>query len=258
MSAAPCPAGGCRVNGSIAMPATGLFSAELTESEAALRVFLAAAGLVLAGFLLLLLTIRWWRSTRPEPPALGPLEVMGDRKWSASAESERRRLIEEFRPVGAEPSNRFVEPEPIDLSVLARDAPATFDDLREPMDDPEALEVATAAALHAEPVDLGEPERVDEADEPVDLGEPAVMNETVEPVELGEPELVDEAVEPGVMDEAVDETVAMTTPAAQPLPAPSGARESSDLDHDQDVRHGLGETEAMLSPEQPVSPSAGT
>ncbi len=258
MSAAPCPAGGCRVNGSIAMPATGLFSAELTESEAALRVFLAAAGLVLAGFLLLLLTIRWWRSTRPEPPALGPLEVMGDRKWSASAESERRRLIEEFRPVGAEPSNRFVEPEPIDLSVLARDAPATFDDLREPMDDPEALEVATAAALHAEPVDLGEPEPLDEADEPVDLGEPAVMNETVEPVELGEPELVDEAVEPGVMDEAVDETVAMTTPAAQPLPAPSGARESSDLDHDQDVRHGLGETEAMLSPEQPVSPSAGT
>lgn len=246
MSAGPCPAGGCRVNGSIAMPATGFFSAELTESEAALRVFLAAAGLVLAGLLLLLLTVKWWRSTRPEPPALGPLEVMGDRRWSASADSERRRLIEEFRPVGAEPSNRFVEPEPVDLSVLARDAPATFDDLREPLDDPEALEVATAAAHHAEPVDLGERELVDEAAEPV------VMDEAAEPV------VTDETVEPVVTDEAADETVAMTTPAAQPLPAPSGAQESSDLDHDEDVRHDRAETEAMLFPEQPVSPTAGT
>ncbi len=84
--------------------------AELTESQAAVRVFLSAGALVLLGLLLLLLTISWWRGTRPEPPALGPLEVMGDRRWATAAESERRRLLEEFRPVGAEPSNLFVEP----------------------------------------------------------------------------------------------------------------------------------------------------
>ena len=53
-------------------PGTGALGAELTESEAALRVFLAAGGLLLAGLVLSWVTIRWWRGTQPEPPALAP------------------------------------------------------------------------------------------------------------------------------------------------------------------------------------------
>ena len=84
----------------VAWGSAGSLGAELTESQAAFRVFAAAGGLVLLGLVLLLLTIWWWRGTRPESPALGPLEVMGDRRWASAAESERRRLLEEFRPEG--------------------------------------------------------------------------------------------------------------------------------------------------------------
>jgi hypothetical protein len=80
---------------SVAWGSAGSLGAELTESQAAFRVFAAAGGLVLLGLVLLLLTIWWWRGTRPESPALGPLEVMGDRRWATAAESERRRLLEE-------------------------------------------------------------------------------------------------------------------------------------------------------------------
>lgn len=128
-----------------------MVGAELSESETALRVFLAAGGLILLGILFLVLTIWWWRSTKPESPALGPLEVMSERKWFTAAESERRRLIEQHRPEGA--AAAFVAPEPVDLSVLARTAPSSFDDLRDPYEapaaevlDPEAAELVSAAS----------------------------------------------------------------------------------------------------------------
>ena len=74
---------------------------ELTESEATLRVFLTAGGLAILGCALLLFTIWWWRGTKPEPPALGPLEVMSDRRWHAASDNERRRLVEQHRPAAA-------------------------------------------------------------------------------------------------------------------------------------------------------------
>lgn len=121
-------------------------AAELTEEEAAVRVFLAAGGLVLLGVGLACMTVWWWRSTRPEPPALGPLEVMSDRRWRTAGDSERRRMVDETRPEGADGRDLVVAPEPIDLSELVRGVPS-FDDLRDvslESDRPAVPEVAVA------------------------------------------------------------------------------------------------------------------
>jgi hypothetical protein len=104
---------------------------ELTESEASLRVFMTAGGLAVLGLALLLFTIWWWRGTKPEPPALGPLEVMSDRRWHASSDGRRRRMVDQHRPAGSAALEAQVPPVPIDLSVLARDTPSGFDDLRD-------------------------------------------------------------------------------------------------------------------------------
>ena len=108
---------------------------------------------------------------------------MGDRRWSNARDADRRRLLDEHRPTGADPSiPLIVEPEPIDLSVLARDTPKNFDDLREegPVSDPAAVAVEPFDATMA--ADRGELEEVIERE--------------IEPVEddLVEDELVD--VEP--------------------------------------------------------------
>ena len=162
----------------------GVLAGELTESEAALRVYAAAAGLLLLGVLLMMFTVRWWRDTRPEPPSLGPLEVMGERRWSAARDADRRKLLDEYRPNGADPSvPLIIDPEPIDLSVLARDTPENFDDLREegPVFDPAAADAAAAESFDATmAADRGELEEVIELVEiePVEI-EP-VEDELVE------------------------------------------------------------------------------
>lgn len=133
-------------------PDSGVLGAELTETETTVRVFLASGGLVVLGLALLWFTIRWWRGTRPEPPALAPLEVMSDRRWKSAQRSEQARLLDTFRPEGARASGGAV-PVPLDLTVLAASSPPSFDDLRDPVDvpevspiDPEAAEVAAAEA----------------------------------------------------------------------------------------------------------------
>lgn len=140
-----------------ALPVAAALGAELSESEATLRVFLTAGGLAILGCLLLLFTIWWWRGTKPESPVLGPLEVMGDRRWQRAGDGERRRLVDETRPAGALGAVAAA-PEPIDLSVLARDLPSGFDDLRDPSRSAEVPVVSSeplapvAAAAVPEPV----------------------------------------------------------------------------------------------------------
>ena len=129
----------CEVRENVPMPSVHVtltaaaLGDELTENEASIRIFLTARGLAVLGLALTLFTIWWWRGTKPEPPALGPLEVMSDRRWQSSSDSERMRLINMHRPPGAAGLDVRMAPIPIDLSVLARDLPSGFDDLR---DDP--------------------------------------------------------------------------------------------------------------------------
>jgi hypothetical protein len=201
----------------------------------------------LFGLVLLLLTISWWRTTKPEPPSLGPLEVMGDRKWAAAPEHERRRMLEEFRPVGAEPMNVYVEPDPVDLTVLAREAPPSFDDLRDQPEDPEALEIDSKPSTPV--VDPDEPGvEADEAgvDPDVEVGADAgdVKADAEAPVDAASVAAEPDAVASAGADRAgaeVDGTLAM------PVPAFDAAVAAVD-----DV-----ELEGRATIDDPVSPNAG-
>jgi hypothetical protein len=96
---------------------SGVLAQELTESEATRRVFLTAGGLALIGAALLVATVWWWRSTRPEHPVLGPLETMSDRRWRRATTDERQRMIGESRP----PASAAAEPDA--QAVVVTDAP---------------------------------------------------------------------------------------------------------------------------------------
>lgn len=106
-------------------------AADLSDANADRIIYLVAAGLVLLGLALAVATVWWWRSTRPEHPALGPLEMMGERRFRRSSDAERRQIIANSRPPGAKPLiTEPPVPRPIDLAVLADAAPTGFDDLR--------------------------------------------------------------------------------------------------------------------------------
>lgn len=127
----------------------GVLAQSLSGEEATRRVTLVAGALALLGLIVLVGTVWWWRSTRAEHPALGPLEVMSERRWRRAGEAQRTRLIEEVRPNAADRAPGFV-PEPVDLSVLAQGDHAGFDDLRE-IDVMLGLHVPGSLALRTEP-----------------------------------------------------------------------------------------------------------
>ena len=68
-----------------------------------LFVNLIAGGLILFGLGLLSATIIFWRSAHPDPELLGPLEIMYDRKFARADEQERLALLNQYRPLDAEP-----------------------------------------------------------------------------------------------------------------------------------------------------------
>lgn len=106
-----------------------LLAADLSANESARRVYLIAGGLVVLGLALLVLTIWFWRTTRPEHPSLAPLEIMSDRGFTKLDEQARGRRIDAVRP---SPIDASVEPSPqIDLTAAARAQPVGFDDLRQ-------------------------------------------------------------------------------------------------------------------------------
>ena len=68
-----------------------------------LFVNLIAGGLILFGLGLLSATIIFWRSAHPDPELLGPLEIMYDRKFARADEQERLALLNQSRPLDADP-----------------------------------------------------------------------------------------------------------------------------------------------------------
>lgn len=224
-------------------------AAELTEEEAAVRVFLAAGGLVLLGVGLACMTVWWWRSTRPEPPALGPLEVMSDRRWRTAGDSERRRMVDETRPEGADGRDLVVAPEPIDLSELVRGVPS-FDDLRDVSLESDRSVVPEVAVADLEALELASST----------AGGPATGAEagSVEPgsVESG-------SVESGAPSTtaADDETVAMVDPNVADPAAPeadaandadAAAETSADDVAGADDHASDGSTDATIAQPRPV------
>jgi hypothetical protein len=55
-------------------------------------LLLIAAGVSLAG-----VTLWFWRESRPDNPVLGPLEVIGERRYKESDETARKEMLRKAR-----------------------------------------------------------------------------------------------------------------------------------------------------------------
>jgi hypothetical protein len=102
-------------------------------------VAILVAVLVLLGLGMIVLALWLVRSTRSDPQALGPLEVMGDRRWRKGDADRRQANLDTARPAGAWPPAPMVAFESgdsdtagPDSDVSAVDAEAAEDTVGEP------------------------------------------------------------------------------------------------------------------------------
>lgn len=183
----------------------------LTEDEAKRQLYFAAGGLVLLGVVLLIGTIWWWRSTRPESPALAPLEVMSGRRWSHASEAERRRLADGVRPHPGPADAEAPVPIPLDEARVEDPEGDRFDDLRE-FDGMLGLEGAAASAVAASAVEPAGSE-VDDGASEADTDGAEASSASVAPDSNGQ------AASSVVSTEAADEALAGDEVAVDPAAA---------------------------------------
>ena len=89
--------------------AAGVLADTINDANSTRKVYLLAAGLAALGLLLIAITVWFWRSTRHDPELLGPLEVLGGRKFRKLAGNEQRQILEESRPGDVKPLQWGVE-----------------------------------------------------------------------------------------------------------------------------------------------------
>ena len=80
--------------------ATGLAtssSSAINDTASTRRIQLMAAGLVALAVALIAITVWFWKSTRPDPESLAPLEMMGRKKWRKSDAIEQRHRLDDVR-----------------------------------------------------------------------------------------------------------------------------------------------------------------
>lgn len=140
----------------------------VSDSGSSNTVMIVSVGLILFGVALLGVTVWFWRVTRPDPDALGPLAVMSDRDFFRRGPIEQRRSLDVARPGKKAIDEPVLESEPNPILVVESDeergevaveiAGETF---TEQFDDEEDLE----------PDDIGEAEVADTV-------EPAVLDES--------------------------------------------------------------------------------
>jgi hypothetical protein len=119
-----------------------LWGTQITDPENERTIYIAAGGLLLLGLALAIGTVWWWRNSKVEHPALGPLEVMGTRAWWKGDWTARRRRLDEVRPAGATAEEGDEE---VDLAAVATAEAVPFDDLVDP-----ATAEAAAASMSIE------------------------------------------------------------------------------------------------------------
>lgn len=125
--------------------------------------------LIVLGIGLLGITTWFWRATRPDPEALGPLVAMSDRRFAALGPIEKRRALD-----GARPVSPATEVAPVVDAEPAEDEPVIeeFENDDESVDDDPVVEFTTHvedSVADDEPVD-DEPVGVD--DEPTSAVRP--------------------------------------------------------------------------------------
>ena len=93
----------------MSLRAAGVLADSINDTNSTRKVYTLAGGLALLGIALILITVWFWRSTRHDPELLGPLEVMGDRKFKRLEGTERQQLLDGKRPTDAEPKEWGVQ-----------------------------------------------------------------------------------------------------------------------------------------------------
>ena len=113
-------------------------------------IYFASAGLLVMAALMIVSSVIWWRKARTEHPALGPLEVMGTRRWWKSDFTTRTMQLEGARPLLDGAVEETPGAEPVDFEAMMPDGPVDFRDLFEP-----AVAEAEAGEGDAEDGDAG-------------------------------------------------------------------------------------------------------
>lgn len=111
----------------------GIETESVSDSGSSNVVLAVTVLLVVAGIALSVVTVWFWRNSRPDPDALGPLLVMSERKFFEVGPIEQRRRLDRARP--------GVDPEPsgsADDAVVAS-ANDADDRVFEELDDPDLL-----------------------------------------------------------------------------------------------------------------------
>lgn len=120
-----------------------------TRTVTSIIALLVALGLALA-----MLGVWLYRTTRPDPEVLAPLETMGERKWRRSDPMSQRRALDDLRPDGAAPLEPSVAPPMLDEAFDAGPSGSGFDDLRGDVSElagPESSGPGTAVPLDFSP-----------------------------------------------------------------------------------------------------------
>ena len=192
-----------------------MLAEQLTDPSNARVIYLVAGGLALLALLIAIGTVLWWRTTEVEHPALGPLEVMGTRRWWKGDYAARRRHLDAARPSSADADGSDPAPEPVDLNAIASATPTPFHDLLDDFN----LEALASGSTPA-PVTAAEAAAAAVVVEPVDLSDPAIGDGAVPTASPEDPTAAVAAPTAAV----VASTAAVAAPtAAAAAPSPSAA-----------------------------------
>ncbi|MDJ0769721.1 MAG: hypothetical protein QNJ12_13045 [Ilumatobacter sp.] len=155
-------------------------AASVGDPEGTRAITSIIALLVALGLTLIMVAVWLYRSTRPDPELLAPLEAMGERRWRRRDPVWQRRRLDELRPAGAEPIEPIAAPPEVDEAFEKGPTAGGFDDLH----DGEGERVGVAAdertgTSRVEPAEPAEDAAVDEearraaaADTPVETERP--------------------------------------------------------------------------------------
>jgi hypothetical protein len=131
--------------------------------------------LVVLGVGLVMLAVWLFRTTRPDPELLAPLDVMGERKWRRADPVWQRRKLDQVRPAGARPLQPSVAPPELDAAFDLGPVASGFDDLHEPVhhepdpdggpDDADLPDAHDGATTGVDEGDDGDDGDLDETDE---------------------------------------------------------------------------------------------
>ncbi len=99
----------------------------INDTASTRRIQLMAGGLAVLGIGLIGVTVWFWRSTRPDPESLAPLEMMGRRRWRRLDTIEQRHRLDDVRAHlnddAAEAARETVAPLPV-AEAVPEPAPA--------------------------------------------------------------------------------------------------------------------------------------